>query len=52
MLAEVQGEPPNPDLLQRRCCGCVRKVSAETKGAVAMGGFTGRAGEGRQLLSL
>ncbi|XP_025008202.2 cilia- and flagella-associated protein 65 isoform X3 [Gallus gallus] len=28
MLAEVQGEPPNPDPLRRRCCGCARKPSS------------------------
>ncbi|XP_019472669.1 cilia- and flagella-associated protein 65 isoform X3 [Meleagris gallopavo] len=28
MMAQVQREPPNPDPLQRRCCGCVRKPSS------------------------
>ncbi|XP_031446362.1 cilia- and flagella-associated protein 65 isoform X1 [Phasianus colchicus] len=28
MPAQMQEEPPNPDPLQRRCCGCVRKPSS------------------------
>lgn len=51
MLAQVHGEPQNPDSFRKLCCGCVRKVSGGAKGAVVMGGFTGRAGrEGKKKI--
>lgn len=48
MLAQVDGEPQNSECFRKLCCGCVRKVSGGAKGAIAVGGFTGRAGRGEK----
>ena len=52
MLAQVHGEPQNSDSFRKLCCGCVRKVSGGTKGAIVVGGFTGRAGIGGKQKAL
>lgn len=48
MLAQVHGEPPNSDSFRKLCCGCVRKVSGGAKGAIVVGGFTGKGRERRK----